>query len=64
MNNLINILVQTSTLAILAIGMSVVMIGGGIDLSMPANMAISAVLGALDMRVGVSPSDRVRNHDR
>ena len=43
LNNLINILVQTSTLAILAMGMSFVMIGGGIDLSMPANMAMSAV---------------------
>ena len=55
LNNLVNILVQTSTLAILAIGMSVVMIGGGIDLSMPANMAMSAVLGALYMRVGHDP---------
>ncbi len=52
LNNLINILVQTSTLAVLAIGMSFVMIGGGIDLSMPANMAMSAVLGALYMRGG------------
>jgi hypothetical protein len=49
LNNLVNILVQTSTPAILAIGMSFVMIGGGIDLSMPANMALSAVLGALSL---------------
>jgi ribose/xylose/arabinose/galactoside ABC-type transport system permease subunit len=55
LNNLINILVQTSTLAVLAIGMSFVMIGGGIDLSMPANMAMSAVLGALYMRGGHDP---------
>jgi ribose/xylose/arabinose/galactoside ABC-type transport system permease subunit len=55
LNNLINILVQTSTLGILAIGMAFVMIGGGIDLSMPANMAMSAVLGALYMRVGHDP---------
>ena len=35
LNNLINILVQASILAVLATGMGVVMIGGGIDLSMP-----------------------------
>ncbi|ODT16335.1 MAG: sugar ABC transporter permease [Kaistia sp. SCN 65-12] len=52
-NNLINILVQTSSLGVMAIGMCVVMIGGGIDLSIPANMAFSAVIGALAMRWGV-----------
>jgi ribose/xylose/arabinose/galactoside ABC-type transport system permease subunit len=52
-NNLINILVQTSSLGVMAIGMCVVMIGGGIDLSIPANMAFSAVIGALCMRWGV-----------
>ena len=56
LNNLINILVQASTLAILAMGMSFVMIGGGIDLSIPANMALSAVLGALYMRGGRDPA--------
>lgn len=50
LNNLINILVQASTLAVLAIGMSTVMIGGGIDLSLPFNAALSAVLGAMYMR--------------
>jgi ribose transport system permease protein len=35
--------------------MAFVMIGGGIDLSMPANMALAAVLGALYMGVGGSP---------
>jgi len=40
---------------ILAVGMAFVMIGGGIDLSMPANMALAAVLGALYMGVGGSP---------
>lgn len=52
-NNLINILVQTSSLGVMAIGMCVVMIGGGIDLSIPANMAFSAVMGALAMRWGI-----------
>ena len=41
-NNLINILVQAATLAVMAVGMSVVMIGGGIDLSLPFNAAVSA----------------------
>jgi ribose/xylose/arabinose/galactoside ABC-type transport system permease subunit len=50
LNNLINILVQTSALAVMAIGMTAVMIGGGIDLSLPFNAAFSAVLGAMYMR--------------
>ncbi|UVK38804.1 ABC transporter permease [Mesorhizobium sp. AR10] len=49
-SNIINVLLQASLLGILAIGMAVVMIVGGIDLSLPANMAMSAVLGALYMR--------------
>jgi ribose/xylose/arabinose/galactoside ABC-type transport system permease subunit len=48
--NIVNILVQMSSLALLAIGMTFVMVGGGIDLSMPATMAFSAVLGAFLMR--------------
>jgi ribose transport system permease protein len=34
----------------MAVGMSVVMIGGGIDLSLPFSAAVSAVLGAMYMR--------------
>jgi ribose/xylose/arabinose/galactoside ABC-type transport system permease subunit len=49
-NNLVNILVQAATLAVMAVGMSVVMIGGGIDLSLPFSAAVSAVLGAIYMR--------------
>src|SRR5882724_9140710 len=49
-NNFINILVQSSSLVILATGMCLVMIGGGIDLSLPFNAALSAVLGAMYMR--------------
>jgi ribose/xylose/arabinose/galactoside ABC-type transport system permease subunit len=49
-NNLLNILVQTSALGLLAIGMTFVMVGGGIDLSMTANMAFGAVLGGFVMR--------------
>jgi ribose/xylose/arabinose/galactoside ABC-type transport system permease subunit len=36
-------------LAILSLGMSTVMIGGGIDLSLPANMALSAIFGSTIM---------------
>jgi len=59
LNNLINILVQTSALGVMAVGMTFVMIGGGIDLSIPANMAFSAVMGAYVMRAlgaaGIAP---------
>src|SRR6476659_9380641 len=34
----------------MAVGMAIVMIGGGIDLSLPFNAALSAVLGAMYMR--------------
>lgn len=54
-NNLINVLVQSSSLAVLCIGMAVVMISGGIDLSLPANMALSAILGGFVMAAGSSP---------
>ncbi len=52
--NLVNILLQASLLGLMTIGMTVVMIAGGIDLSLPANMAIGAVLGAMYMRSGGS----------
>lgn len=47
--NLLNVLVQTSSLGVMAIGMTFVMLGGGIDLSIPATMACAAVLGAFAM---------------
>lgn len=50
--NIINILVQASTLGLMAIGMAFVMISGGIDLSIPAVMALSAILGAMHLREG------------
>jgi ribose/xylose/arabinose/galactoside ABC-type transport system permease subunit len=49
-NNIVNVLLQASLLGMLAIGMAVIMIVGGIDLSLPANMAMSAVLGAFYMK--------------
>ena len=50
--NVVNILLQVSLLGLMSIGMAVVMIAGGIDLSLPANMAMGAVLGAMYMRSG------------
>jgi ribose transport system permease protein len=50
--NAINILRQSSALGLMAIGMTVVLIGGGIDLSVPALMAFSGILGAIFMRDG------------
>jgi ribose transport system permease protein len=49
-NNFVNILVQASALAVMATGMAIVMIGGGIDLSLPFSAALSAVFGAMYMR--------------
>jgi ribose/xylose/arabinose/galactoside ABC-type transport system permease subunit len=49
-NNILNVLLQASLLGMLVIGMAVVMIVGGIDLSLPANMAMSAILGAVYMK--------------
>jgi len=53
--NLINILRQASALAIMAIGMTAVLITGGIDLSIPSTMAFGGILGAIYMRDGGDP---------
>jgi len=50
--NLLNILVQSAPLGLLAIGMTFVMVTGGIDLSLPANMALGAVLGGFFIQAG------------
>jgi ribose/xylose/arabinose/galactoside ABC-type transport system permease subunit len=47
--NLTNVLIQASMLAILATAMTVVMVGGGIDLSLPANMALAGIVGSMTM---------------
>lgn len=49
-NNLINVLVQASMVGLLAVGMCYVMVGGGIDLSMPSILAFSGIVGAMYMR--------------
>lgn len=53
--NVINVLEQASALAIMAVGMTAVLVGGGIDLSLPANLALAAVAGAMFMRGGGNP---------
>ena len=54
--NLINILQQSSINACIAIGMTVVIISGGIDLSVGATAAFSAVLSGTLLKAGVSPA--------
>ncbi|EFE94843.1 ABC transporter permease [Serratia odorifera] len=51
--NLLNILQQSSINAIIALGMTLVIISGGIDLSVGPTAALSAVLGATLMVSGV-----------
>ncbi len=53
--NIINLLTQSSTIGLMAIGMTIVLILGGIDLSIPATMAFSGILGAMYMRDVGSP---------
>jgi ribose transport system permease protein len=53
--NAVNILRQSAALGLMAIGMTTVMIGGGIDLSIPSVMAFSGILGAMYMRDGGNP---------
>ncbi len=49
-NNFINVVVHSSILAVLAIGMTFVMITGGLDLSVGSIIAFSGVLGVLVFR--------------
>jgi ribose transport system permease protein len=52
-SNLINILQQSSINALIALGMTLVIISGGIDLSAGPTAALSAVIGATLMVAGV-----------
>jgi len=53
--NIINVLMQSSALGLMAIGVTAVLIGGGIDLSIPSVMALSGIFGAMYMRAGGHP---------
>ena len=48
-NNIINIFRQTSVLSLVAIGMALIIIDGGFDLSVGANLAVGGAIGAMVM---------------
>jgi ribose/xylose/arabinose/galactoside ABC-type transport system permease subunit len=52
-NNFINIANQTAIISVLAFGMTLVMLAGGIDLSVGSIVSLSAVVCALLLRAGV-----------
>jgi ribose transport system permease protein len=54
--NLRVVLAQTIIVGLGAIGMTLVMISGGIDLSVGANVALTGVIAALALRGGASPA--------
>jgi ribose transport system permease protein len=54
--NLTNILVQSSIMAVIALGMTFVVIGGGFDLSVGSTAALSGCVGtAVMLKVGIVP---------
>ena len=67
--NLTNILVQSSIMAVIAIGMTFVIIGGGFDLSVGSTVALAGCIAAMTMvkfgiAAGVLGRDRLRRRDR
>jgi ribose transport system permease protein len=55
MNNVLNILKQSSITAILAAGMTIVILTGGIDLSVGSTLALSGVISVMLSNAGVPP---------
>ncbi|HEU4770284.1 MAG TPA: ABC transporter permease, partial [Pyrinomonadaceae bacterium] len=55
-NNLRIVLSQTVIVAIGAIGMTIIIISGGIDLAVGSTIALTGVVTALGINAGVSPS--------
>jgi ribose/xylose/arabinose/galactoside ABC-type transport system permease subunit len=53
--NLVNVLKQSSAIGIMALGITLVFLVGGIDLSIAANMGLSGIIGAMLMRAGLPP---------
>ena len=53
-NNQFNILMQVSIIGIIALGMTVVMISGGIDLSVGSVLALTGVMTILALNVSGS----------
>lgn len=57
LNNFTNILIQTSTIGLIALGMTVVMINGNIDLSVGAVVALAASLSVgMQDQLGILPA--------
>ncbi|GAA3329978.1 hypothetical protein GCM10020331_080630 [Ectobacillus funiculus] len=54
MNNLLNVLKQISIIAILAAGMTFVILTGGIDLSVGSTVALSGVISVMLSQQGVN----------
>jgi ribose/xylose/arabinose/galactoside ABC-type transport system permease subunit len=53
--NLINVLLQSTALGLMAMGMAAVLITGGIDLSIPSCMAFAGIVGAMHLDGGGTP---------
>lgn len=53
LNNILNVFRQTSVNALIAAGMTLVILSGGIDLSVGSIFALSATLGAISMAGGL-----------
>jgi len=53
--NILNVLRQASLMFLLASGLTIVILSGGFDLSIAANLTLSACLAAGAMKAGVSP---------
>ncbi|MGL6168979.1 MAG: ABC transporter permease subunit, partial [Fusobacteriaceae bacterium] len=54
-NNLLNVLRQTSINSVIAIGMTLVILTGGIDLSVGSVLAITGALCAAMISAGINP---------
>ncbi len=55
LGNMINIMRQSTALSLMTIGVTVVMITGGIDLSIPSVMALGGIIGSMYMREAGNP---------
>jgi ribose/xylose/arabinose/galactoside ABC-type transport system permease subunit len=58
-SNLVNVMEQTSINALIAVGMTVVILSGGIDLSVGSLVALSGVLMGSALQAGVPPAAAV-----
>src|SRR3954451_16080102 len=53
--NMLNVLKQVSIIAVLAAGMTIVILTGGIDLSVGSTVALSGVISVMVSSAGVNP---------